>query len=123
MKLSGLSNSSLIIAIVAIVLFVILLTIFIILQVKKKKSKTSKIKVDNELISTLITLLGGENNVKTYSSEGSRVKFELESLDNVKLDELKEISTGGVFVTGNNVKIPFAYSSEEVIKMLNKVLK
>lgn len=112
-----------IVAIIACVLFVVLLTILIFILVKRKKGGTPKVKVDDELISKLVDYLGGESNILSYENDGSRVKFEVDDLSKTNLADLKNVSSGGVFVTGNYVKVPFAYASEDVIKMLNKVLK
>jgi len=117
-----LSGVYLALTICLIILFFVLLAILVVILLKKNKGRV-KVKVDDELIFNLINYLGGSDNISSYNNDGSRVKFELKDLDKANLDELKTISSGGVFVTGNFVKVPFAYASEDVIKILNKVLK
>ena len=87
------------------------------------KKKNKKIVVDEELISSFISSLGEKENIKEYSQDGSRVKVEVISLDKCNFENIKKISTGGVFVTGNYVKTSFKYSASDIIKMLDKTLK
>ncbi len=113
------ANTGLIIGIVILVA-IIVAGIFILVCTKKGKNK---IVVDEELINSMVSYLGGKENIKNYSKENARVKFEVLNLESVNLDSLKTISEKGVFVTGNNVKTLFKYDSDLIIKMLDKILK
>ncbi len=87
------------------------------------KKKKKRIVVDEELINNFINYLGNKDNIINYSVDGSRVKVEVKNVDSCKLDDIKTISSGGVFVTGNFVKASFKYSASDIIKMLDKTLK
>lgn len=87
------------------------------------KKKKKRIVVDSELINQFVDNLGSKENIEVYSVDGSRVKVLVKDLSKCNLNEIKTISTGGVFVTGNNVKASFKYSATDVIKMLDKTLK
>ncbi|MCR5786878.1 MAG: hypothetical protein K6G28_04185 [Acholeplasmatales bacterium] len=112
-------NYGLVFGIIAIVAVLIAIVICIVLTKKGK----GKFVVDEQLISNLVSFLGGSDNIKSYTKDNGRVKFEVNDLNNVDLESLKTISKNGVFVTGNLVKTLFKYDSEVVIKMLDKSLK
>ncbi len=105
---------------IAIIVAVIIAGIIVLLCTKKSKTK---IVVDETLINNMITFLGGKENIKGYSKENARVKFEVKTVEGVDLESLKTISEKGVFITGNNIKTLFKYDSETIIKMLDKILK
>lgn len=87
------------------------------------KKKKKRIVVDEELISNFINYLGSKENIVNYSVDGSRVKVEVKNVNSCKLEEIKAISSGGVFVTGDFVKASFKYSAQDIIKMLDSALK
>ncbi len=84
------------------------------------KYSTPKIKIDDEFIENLINLYGDKNNISKVSTDNGRLKVEVKDLDIVKLESLKEISTNGVFVTGNTIKTLFRHDSELIKKELEK---
>ena len=100
---------------------IIILISLVLLYLLKFKSKG--IKIDEEFMNQLITSLGGKENIKNYSVENSRVKFELIDLEKANLDGIKALSTKGVFVTNNNVKTLFKYESKQIVLNLNRILK
>lgn len=102
-------------AVIAIVVVAIVIGIL--------KGKKGKIKVDEEFMEQLFQALGGKDNIKGYSVENARVKFELLDLKVADLDSLKTLSPKGVFVTNNHVKTLFKYESQIIVKMLDKMLK
>lgn len=102
------------------VLLVILLVVCAFIMVKKK---TKGIKIDDDFMNQLISSLGGSDNIKSYSVENSRVKFELSNVNLANFDSLKELSTKGVFVTNNNVKTLFKYESNQIVANLNRIIK
>lgn len=108
-----------IILIVVGILLLLSVLIFIIIKNKKK----GKVKIDTEFINSLLNYLGGKENIKGYSIDNARVKFELNDISKASLDDLHALSPKGVFVTNNNVKTLFKYESKEIIQMLNKTLK
>lgn len=107
-----------IIVCVAVVLALLVL-VFILLALKKDRGQ----KIDDEFMKVMIDSLGGIENIKDYSVENARVKFELSNLDIAKLDKLKELSPKGVFVTNNSVKTLFKYESKDIVKNLEKIKK
>ena len=63
--------------------------------------------VDEEFISSMLHGLGELANINSVSVDNGRVKFSVKDLDLLVADELKALSTSGVFITGNNVKLLF----------------
>lgn len=88
----------------------------------KRRNKAPKIKIDEEFIDNIITLYGDKNNISNVSTDNGRLKIEVKDLDIVKLNELKEISTNGVFVTGNTIKTLFRHDSDLIKRELEKRL-
>ena len=87
---------------------------------RSKRNKPVTIKIDEEFINNLILYLGGLENITSLTSDNGRVKFTVNSLDQVNGDGLKSLSTNGVFITGNNVKLLFKYDSLDVINNLKE---
>ncbi len=98
---------------------VLLLAFFAItfLVVKKKGAKTV---INEPFIEALILNLGGKENIVTTDVLEGRLKITVNDLDLVKLEEIKTISEGGVFVTGNTIKVLFKENSELIKKALDK---
>ena len=99
----------------ALALLTVLLIIFI-LYFRKPKG----IKIDEEFISNLLEILGGNNNIKEVSVDNGRLKFLVDDLDKVNLNALKEVSTSGVFVTGNVIKTLFKLDSQTIKKAIEQ---
>lgn len=95
---------------IGVVLLVIAIILFVIFFLKKNK-KGPKIKVDEEFMATLIKALGSIDNITDVTVDNGRVKFVLADLDLANLEDAKALSTAGVFVTNNVVKMLFTYDS------------
>ena len=107
-----LNINPLFIIIPAIIVLAIIILVVVLLVKKNKGPK--KIKVDSEFINTLVTVLGGKENVLSVTNENGRIKFELEDLELAKLEELKALSQNGVFVTNNTVKTLFPHDAKTI---------
>ncbi len=97
---------------IAVALILILATVLI--TMKRKGSK--KIKVDDAFIAELLKCLGGRENLCSAKFTNGRVNFELEDVEKADLNALKELSTTGVFVTNQTVKMLFTYDSGLICK-------
>ena len=64
--------------------------------------------------------LGELNNINSVSVDNGRVKFSIKDLELLVTDELKALSTSGVFITGNNVKLLFKYDSNTIVSALEE---
>lgn len=109
---------TIIIIIVAAVIVILALAIIIFKLTHYKHG----IKIES-FMSTMLLALGGIENIKDYSVENARVKFELNDVNLAKLDTLKELSPKGVFITNNCVKTLFKYESSDIVKNLSKIKK
>lgn len=87
---------------------------------REKKSNIEHVVVDDVFIDLLIVSLGGKDNIKNLSLDNGRVKFLVEDLELLNYDKIKEVSTSGAFISGNNVKLLFKYDSELIVKTLNE---
>lgn len=104
---------------VAVGVIAITVTFFVVEYFIKKNKK---IKIDESFIDKLVNALGGISNIQAVSNEHGRVIFNLDDLDLIKADDLKQLTTTGVFITGNNVKMLFQYDSN-IVKNTIKNLK
>jgi len=86
------------------------------------KNRKPKIKIDDNFMNNLISLYGNKDNIAKVSTDNGRLKVEVKDLDNVNLNSLKEISTNGVFVTGNTIKTLFRHDSDLIKRELEKRL-
>lgn len=91
--------------------------------IMKKKNSTPKIKIDDEFITTLIMYLGTLTNIKSVGVDNGRLKIEVNDLDVADLKAIQTMTTSGVFVTGNNIKLLFKYDSETIKKAIENRLK
>jgi len=84
----------------------------------KRKNFGNKVVIDESYINMLIEALGGFDNINGVSLDNGRVKFIINDLDKIVDDKLKELSSSGVFVSGNNLKMLFRYESVNVVNSL-----
>lgn len=87
---------------------------------REKEVNKEHVIVDEEFMNTLLTGMGDIINIATVSIDNGRLKFKVNDLDLVNGDILKELSTSGVFITGNNVKLLFKYDSKVILDELIK---
>lgn len=103
---------------VAVILFVIF---YFVSGFRKKEAKPGeRVVVDEEFITTMLHGLGELNNINSVSVDNGRVKFSIKDLELLVADELKALSTSGVFITGNNVKLLFKYDSNTIVSALEE---
>ena len=103
---------------VAVILFVIF---YFVSGFRKKEAKPGeRVVVDEEFITTMLHGLGELNNINSVSVDNGRVKFSIKDLELLVTDELKALSTSGVFITGNNVKLLFKYDSSTIVSALEE---
>ena len=111
---------------IGIVLAIILLIGIILyftcgLRSKRDNKKSSEhVTVDESFMSLLLTGLGTIANIESVSIDNGRIKFKIKDLDNINAEQLKELSTSGVFITGSNVKLLFKYDSNTIVEELVK---
>ena len=72
----------------------------------KKNNTNNKgfIKVDQKFVDELVEYYGGISNIKSVGVENARLTIEVNDLDIVNLDKIRENSNGGVFVKFNVIK-------------------
>lgn len=110
-----------ILSIIAAVLFVVGLAIIFIVAVKKKGPK--RVSIDKEFIDKLVLALGKINNIEGVKVDNGRLKFLVSDLDVVDFDTLKSMSTAGVFITGNHIKMLFQYDANVIMKEVSSLIK
>ncbi len=103
------------VALVALIAIVVLILVF--------KNKNKKVKIDDNFIENIITLLGGASNLSSTEVENGRLRLKINNLDIVNFDGLKELSQAGVFVTGDCIKLLFKTDSQTIKKELDKRIK
>ena len=87
---------------------------------RDSKAKVEHVVVDEVFISTLISGLGGKDNINNVSIDNGRVKFNIKDLDLLNQNEIKNVSSSGAFITGNNVKLLFKYDSVVIVNTLKE---
>ena len=103
------------IAIVVLILCVVGLVVFL-------KRRTPKNRINQEFMHQLLTALGSIDNVKDAKTMNGRVILEVEDIEKVTFDTLKELSTKGVFITNQTIKMLFPYDSETISKEIKNLL-
>ncbi len=103
------------IAIVVLILCVVGLVVFL-------KRRTPKIRINQEFMHQLLTALGSIDTVKDAKTMNGRVILEVEDIEKVTFDTLKELSTKGVFITNQTIKMLFPYDSETISKEIKDLL-
>ena len=103
------------IAIVVLILCVVGLVVFL-------KRRTPKIRINQEFMQQLLTALGSIDNVIDAKTMNGRVILEVEDIEKVTSDTLKELSTKGVFITNQTIKMLFPYDSETISKEIKNLL-
>ncbi|MDE7095817.1 MAG: hypothetical protein K2O23_04940 [Anaeroplasmataceae bacterium] len=91
-------------------------SLFVLLLVILLKRKHPKIKVNEEFINNLVEALGGRGNILDAKTINGRLHFEVEDLEIVAFDTLKTLSTAGVFITNQTIKMLFSYDSATICK-------
>ena len=86
----------------------------------KRDKKIEHIKIDEVFMAELINGLGNNDNIEAVDVDNGRLKFKIKDLDLLNTELLKKLSTSGVFITGNNVKLLFKYDSEAIISELKQ---
>lgn len=104
---------------VALIILIGLVIFFIL----KNKNKAPKIKIDEEFMNNIIDYLGSINNIVSVNVDNGRLKIEVSDTDIVKFENIKELASNGIFITGNIIKILFKYDSETIKKELDNRLK
>ena len=112
---------SLIVIIASIASAVLMIALFLLIVFLGKR-KEKRPKIDENFINNIIVLYGNKENISKVSTDNGRLKIEVNDLEKVELEKLKEISTNGVFVTGSVVKTLFREDSELIKKELEKRL-
>ena len=87
---------------------------------REVKGKINHVVVDEVFVSTLISGLGGKDNINSVSIDNGRVKFNIKDLDLLNQNEIKIVSSSGAFITGNNVKLLFKYDSLVIVDTLKE---
>lgn len=102
--------------IVPVCVVILILAVILTLVIVLKKKKHPRIKVNQEFIREIIDALGSRKNILNASTINGRIHFEVENLELLNQAKLKELSTTGVFITNQSVKMLFSYDSELICK-------
>lgn len=86
----------------------------------KREKRIEHVKIDEVFINELISGLGNSLNIECVDIDNGRLKFKIKDLDALNAELLKKLSTSGVFITGNNVKLLFKYDSDAILKELKQ---
>ena len=108
------------IVLAAIVLIGVVLYFTCGLRSKREVKNDERVVVDEAFINELLLGLGEISNIKSVCIDNGRVKFLVTDLELVNGETLKGLSTSGVFITGNNVKLLFKYDSSLILEELTK---
>lgn len=104
------------------ILLIILLFVILFFVIKKVKGKTKKKKseINSEYIEEIVVKLGGKPNISNIDVVETKLKIAVNDLKLVDLEGLKALTSSGVFVTANTIKILFKYDSKELKDELNR---
>ncbi len=99
----------------------LVLCLALVLVILKSKKKKPKIKIDDAFINELVTNYGGIDNITSTNVDNGRLKIEVKDLELAKLENLKNMSTGGIFVTGNVIKTLYRLDSKTIKDEIDKL--
>lgn len=102
---------------IALAILAVVVVIFVLCMIFLRKNK-NKIRVDDAFIQALVTALGDRSNIVKASNTNGRIHIEVADLELVNLEEIKKMSTAGVFVTNQTVKMLFSYDSDTICKAI-----
>lgn len=102
--------------VVPVCVAILILAVVLILVFVLRKKKHPRVKVNQEFICEIIDALGSRKNILNASTINGRIHFEVENLELLNQAKLKELSTTGVFITNQSVKMLFSYDSELICK-------
>ena len=103
------------IAVIVLAILVILIVVFS----KRNKTKQPRIKLNDEFITNLISLLGEKENINEINVDNGRLKITVSDLDKANREGIKAIATSGVFVTGSTIKTLFRLDSATIKKEID----
>lgn len=104
--------------IICSVLVVFLIILLILKKAKKKKNKS--IDIDQSFVENIIDNLGGKENIISIDVVETKLKITSKDLKKVNLDNLKALTSYGVFVSGNTIKILFKFDSKALKHELDR---
>lgn len=81
-----------------------------------------KIKINDEVVTNLLNLLGGEENVLSVSFEYSRLKVDLQDVKKVDLEGIKALGATGLFVAGNKLQAIVGNNAKDLEIAIKKYL-
>lgn len=117
-----LSTNELIVLLCTIPMFLIIFVIALIALIKRiKMAKLYKKEKSNdniELQETLLSALGGKENIISVNVEMSRLTITLKDIDVINPDVLKKSGANGVLLVGNMVKCSFGEKAEIIANLL-----
>ena len=87
---------------------------------RDNKKSVERVNVDESFMTLLLAGLGNISNIESVAIDNGRIKFKIKDLDIINAEQLKELSTSGVFITGSNVKLLFKYDSNTILEELVK---
>lgn len=103
-------------------IILISLILYLTCGLRSKRDNSAKnverIVVDEGFINDLLKGLGDLANISNVCIDNGRLKFKVVDLELVNGEALKALSTSGVFITGNNVKLLFKYDSKVILNEL-----
>ncbi len=99
------------------------------------KSKAKKVSEDTTIneelevrkeipfeVNKLVSILNGIENIKSCSSTINSLKVELNSIENINIDEIKKIGAKGVMKSGNKLTMLFGDFSKTLDQFINELI-
>lgn len=79
--------------------------------------------IDDERVNFLVDVLGGIDNINAIDVRTSRVKFNLNDVEAIDLEGLKELGTSGIFISGNSLQAIFGEQALLIVEKIKTNLK
>lgn len=106
-----------IVSIIVAVIVILIIAYFVSKARKKKKEETCPIDIQS-----LITALGGQDNISDCSSSPSTLKVTLKDQSHIVLEDLKKLGASGVVQGENTVTLIFGSVSAAIEKALKQAI-
>ena len=100
-----------------VLLFVVSMVIIVrIIMMRPKQKKAVDV---NQYYDEVVQYLGGIANITSAALDGSRVKFQIQEIEQANLDGFKALGATGVFISGRNVKMVLPFDAKDLVDKIN----
>jgi len=107
-----------IIPIIGLMVYAIIVALRRSLKTQKQREKEISESSDDTQIELFMNVYGGKDNIKDVKREMGRISVEVENIEKVDVEELKNLGATGILLVGNVVKSAFGDRAPYIYNIL-----